>query len=349
MPAGAESENGGRTRLVIADIARAAGVSPMTVSRVLNDKPGVGEVTRLRVRRMLDDLGYQPNPTALALKRGRNRVVAYVSPFSELRGSIVDTLIGVERAARAAGWTVAVQSLDDVSPAAVRAAARSLARNAVDVAVVVSPVDSTAEALRELDAQVPAVGIWTPRDGLDPIAGPDVEASAEAGTRYLLQLGHETVAYVSGPVGWMVTEHHRIGWERALRAAGSSILPAVPTEWTPDDGRRAGLELLQDPRVTAIFAANDALALGVMHAARDLGREVPGDVSVVGHDDLPEARHYVPALTTVSQDLASIGVRAFHAAMRRIGEAAPGPQPQVRTRIEIRESTAAPRRRASNR
>src|SRR5262245_12063399 len=109
----------GRSRLGIADIARAAGVSPMTVSRVLNDKPGVGDATRARVKRMVADLGYRPNPTAVALKRGSNRVLAYLSPFNELRGSIVDTLIGLERAARSAGWTVVVQSLDDITPEAV--------------------------------------------------------------------------------------------------------------------------------------------------------------------------------------------------------------------------------------
>ncbi|MET0885683.1 MAG: LacI family DNA-binding transcriptional regulator, partial [Mycetocola sp.] len=111
-----DPQGDGRSRLVIADIAKAAGVSPMTVSRALNDKPGVSDQTRLRIKRMVEDLGYRPNPTAIALKRGRNRVVAYVSPFNELRGSLVDTLIGLERAARAAGWSVVVQPLDDLTP-----------------------------------------------------------------------------------------------------------------------------------------------------------------------------------------------------------------------------------------
>jgi DNA-binding LacI/PurR family transcriptional regulator len=332
-----------RSRLVIADVARTAGVSPMTISRVLNDKPGVSDATRARIKRMMTDLGYRPNPTAVALKRGSNRVLAYVSPFNELRGSIIDTLMGLERAARAAGWTVAVQSLDDMSAESVRAAAAALARNAVDVAVVVSPVDSTVDALRELDAAVPAVGLWTPAAALEPVAGPDVQLGAEAATEYLLQLGHETVAYVSGPVGWMVTDHHRVGWERALRAAGREVIDPVPTDWTPDDGRRAGLELLQDPRVTAVFAANDVLALGVMHAARDLGREVPRDLSVVGYDDLPEARHYLPSLTTVAQDFAGIGGRAFAAAMDRIGEPHEAAPSARRPRVQIRESTSAPR------
>jgi DNA-binding LacI/PurR family transcriptional regulator len=338
-----EGEVAGRPRLAIADVARAAGVSPMTVSRVLNDKPGVGDLTRARIKQMMSELGYRPNPTAVALKRGISRVVAYVSPFNELRGSIVDTLIGVERAAREAGWTVVMQSLDDLTPASVRSATDTLARNAVDVAIVVSPVDATSDALRELDAEVPAVGIWTPASALEPIAGPDVQRAAEAATEYLLRLGHKTVAHVSGPLGWMVTEHHRVGWERTLAAAGREIIPPVPTDWTPDDGRRAGLELLQDRRVTAVFAANDGLALGVMHAARDLGRRVPEDLSVIGYDDLPEAAHYAPALTTIAQDFADIGVRAFDAAMQRIGEPV-GPKREFpRPRVRIRESTAAPR------
>jgi len=332
-----------RPRLAIADIARHAGVSAMTVSRVLNGQPGVGEVTRARVRQIVTDLGYRPNAAAAALKRGSSRVIGYVSPINELRGSLIDTLFGVEQAARAHGWSVTVQPLDDLSSAALESAKEALVRSAVGVAVIVSPLTATSDALRSLADAVPSVGIWTPDEALPPVAGPDVELGAQAATEYLLQLGHATVAHVSGPVGWMATERHRIGWERALRAAGRTAPDPIATDWSADDGRRAGLQLLEDRAVTAVFAANDLLALGVMHAARDIGRTVPDDLSVIGYDDLPEASHYVPALTTVSQDFHGIGVRAFHAALARVGEESSESAPATRPPyVTVRESTAPP-------
>jgi LacI family transcriptional regulator len=162
--------------------------------------------------------------------------------------------------------------------------------------------------------------------------------------RHLLDLGHETVWHIAGPPGWMATDARLRGWAAELSARGRAVPPAIPTnDWSAQAGYQAGIQLADDPGVTAVLAANDPFALGAIKAFNERGLSVPGDVSVVGFDDLPEARFFAPSLTTVSLDFEEVG----HVAVDRILTLMRGEEGKLIELIEpqliVRESTSFPR------
>ncbi len=332
-----------KTTAGIAEVARVAGVSNMTVSRVINDRPGVGAQTRDRVRAVMKELNFQPNTSARALKTGRPSAVGIVCPATTLYGPAA-TLFGVEQAARAAGFSVNVISLKTITEAGLRQAMAQLRQLPIAVVIIISPLSSSAEALRELPEEPPTVAIWAPSDLGLAVAAVDHERAAAVATEHLLSLGHRTVWHVSGPVGWTGSEQRTIGWRRALERAGRRVPAPVEGDWTARSGFESGLAILRDPSVTAVFVANDQMALGVLRAAQTLGRRVPEDVSVVGYDDGPDSAFYSPPLTTMRQDFTRLGERALHLALAKIGHADhPVPDALVEPDLVVRESTAPAR------
>ncbi|MEU4477757.1 LacI family DNA-binding transcriptional regulator [Micromonospora sp. NPDC023966] len=326
----------------IAEVARTAGVSMMTVSRVINDRPGVGDKTRERVRQVMKDLNFQPNTSARALKTGKASAVGIICLATTLYGPAV-TLFGVEQAARAAGYAVNVISLNTITRATLEQAMAQLSQVPVAVVVIISPLSSSAESLRDLPGKLPTLAVWAPTDVGMSVAAVDHQHAAAAVTQHLLGLGHRTVHHVSGPAGWTGTEQRIEGWRTALEAAGRPVPPPIEGDWTARSGFEAGLRLLDQPDVTAVFAANDQMALGVLRAARVRRVEVPGQLSIVGYDDGPDSAYYSPPLTTVRQDFALIGERALWLALAKIGHSTP---PTVDTLVEpeliVRETTAPP-------
>ncbi|MDQ4138148.1 MAG: LacI family DNA-binding transcriptional regulator, partial [Actinomycetota bacterium] len=280
------------------DVARLAGVSHQTVSRVLNGHPNVREQTRLRVRAAITELGYRPNRAARALVTGKSQVIGVVAQNSTLYGP-ASLLAAFEQAAGAANFAVNVGSVRNLDRRSIADAVERHLDQRVAGLVIIAPVVSANEALEQLPAGVPLVMI----DG-DPLRSTalvtvDQAAGARAATGCLLAAGHETVWHVSGPPDWFDSAGRIQGWEQALRDANAEVPPLVPADWSASSGYRAGQMLARMREVTAVFAANDHLALGILRALSERGRRVPDDVSIVGFDDVPEAAYFIPPLTTV--------------------------------------------------
>lgn len=295
---------------VMADVARVAGVSQKTVSRVVNDAPNVRESVRARVLEAIDDLGYRPNAAARALVTQRTATIGIVTPGIPLYGPSAQ-LFGLERAAREAGYAVVIVSTAGGARADLEAAVARLLALQVDGLAIGAPVGGMPLPATAFHG-VPAVVVGDPLlDAAEHVwVACDQEAGARAATEHLLTLGHRTVWHVAGPASWLSAEVRRGGWARALQDAGAPRPDPVPGDWTAASGYAAGLRLADDPEVTAVFAANDHMAVGLLRAFRERGRDVPGDVSVVGFDDAPESEYAMVPLTTVRQDFDAVTHRA---------------------------------------
>ncbi|MFD4510027.1 LacI family DNA-binding transcriptional regulator [Streptomyces sp. NPDC058457] len=286
---GAESSPGsgagaGPARAVsIFDVAKAAGVSHQTVSRVINGRPRVKEVTRERVREVIDALGYGPNRLARALR-------------------------GIEEAARGADFMVSISVLDDHAPLTSEDITGRLARPGEPVLVIAFNGPGR-PAWRALPVGYPAAAVVEmPPGGRDtgwPVVWLDDRTAAAQATRYPLGLGHGTVRYLAIPSSTTKVGRRTEAWRDALAGAGRPAPEPLEGGWSPRSAYLAARALVADPQVTAVLCGNDELALGVLRAAREAGRDVPGDLSVVGFDDTPYAGFILLALTTVRLDRTS--------------------------------------------
>ena len=327
------------------DVARLAGVSHQTVSRVLNDSPAVGPELSLRVQDAIRLLGYKRNPAARALASRRSMNLGVVSFGISLYGPSV-ALFGIADAARQVGYTTSLVTLSDFKRGSIRAAFDHLEEMAVDGVVAIAPVKGALETLRGFAKDLPLVG-FEPGMLDSPISiSLDEVLGARLATRHLLELGHQTVWHVSGPHEWLGTETRIRGWREELAASRRIAHEViVADDWTAQAGHRAAQSLVGNPEVTAIFVANDQMALGVLHAFHAAGRRVPTDVSIVGFDDIPEASYFQPGLTTVWLDFHAVGRACAVTLLRLIGggtdmDKSELPSPELR----VRASTAAPHR-----
>ncbi|MEJ8281693.1 LacI family DNA-binding transcriptional regulator [Pseudonocardia spirodelae] len=304
------------------DVARVAGVSHQTVSRVLNAHPNVREATRVRVLSAIDELGYRPNRAARTLVTGRDRVLGVVAPGSTLFGP-VSMLAAFEEQAVQAGFGVSVVRIRALDGTSVREAVQRHLDGQVSGIVVIAPVAPVAAALEELPRPVPLVTVDGDPDRPGAMVTVDQVEGGRLATRALLAAGHRTVWHVAGPPDWFDAAGRAAGWAAELRAAGREVPPVVPGDWSPDAGYRAGQFLARMPEVTAVFAANDAMATGLLHALHERGRAVPGEVSVVGFDDVPSSAHLIPPLTTMRPDFEAVARRVLDLFVA--AEADPGP------------------------
>ncbi|AQZ71425.1 LacI family transcriptional regulator [[Actinomadura] parvosata subsp. kistnae] len=324
----------------MADVAKEAGVSHQTVSRVLNDHPNVRADTRARVEAAITRLGYRRNLVARALVTKRSRTLGVVSFDTTLYGP-ASTIYGIEQAARTAGYFVSIVSLKSIDADNVRDAIDYLAEQGVDGVVVVAPQRSAARALESLPAGLPAVAVeGTHRADVSVVCIDQMEG-AKLATRHLLDQGHDTVWHVSGPHDWMETEGRLEGWRAALEEAGRPVPEPLAGDWSPRAGYEAGKSLAAMDGVTAVFAANDQMALGVLRALSEKGVRVPQQISVVGFDDIPESEFFSPPLTTVRQDFDVVGRHCIEVLLRQIdlGHAA-YERLVVRPSFVVRSSTA---------
>jgi len=322
------------------DVARLAGVSHQTVSRVLNNHPNVRQETARRVRAAIAELNYRPNRAARALVTGRSQLLGVVALNTSLFGP-ASLLTAFEGAAAAAGFAVSVGNVANLDRASISAVVERHLGQRVAGIVVIAPVASAADALDHLTTDVPFVTI----DG-DPErnrAGVTVHQAlgAHLATRYLLERGHSTVWHVTGPLEWFDAALRVRGWEQTLRDAGAEVPPVLPADWSAASGYRVGQTIARIPEVTAVFAANDHLALGILRALHEHGKRVPEDLSLVGFDDFQIASRLWPTLTTVRTPTREIGRLAVE---RLMGHDDDARDPQGRLPVlVVRESTAAPR------
>nr|WP_308346509.1 substrate-binding domain-containing protein [Streptomyces sp. ISL-66] len=285
-------------------------MSHQTVSRVLNGAPHVRPDTRDRVLAAIRELDYRPNSAARALVTRRSQTLGVVSFGSALYGP-ASMLDGIEKAARSAGYFVSVASLRSLDTRSVQEAVDRLRDQGVEGIVVIAPQISAVSALAKLSSAVPVVAVGSGSRSRVPTVAVDNEAGASAATRHLLDLGHGTVHHVAGPSGWLETMTRQDGWRTTLEAAGARVPKVQSGDWSAPSGYEAGLRIAKDPLVTAVFCANDHMALGLLRALHEAGRAIPGDISVVGFDDIPESAYFTPPLTTVRQDFGELGRRAL--------------------------------------
>ncbi|MCM6773281.1 LacI family DNA-binding transcriptional regulator [Nocardia sp. CDC159] len=328
---------------VMTDVAKLAGVSHQTVSRVLNGSPQVRPETRERVLAAVAELGYRPNAMARGLVSRRSKVLGVVTFDTILYGPAC-MLLGIERAARAAGYGVGIVTLERVDRDGVLAAVHTLTDQGVDGVIVIAPQEAAATALHSLPTPLPAVVVEAgPEVGLPSVSVDQLEGSRLA-VRHLLDLGHETVWHLAGPDGFWEARDRRAGWRRTLAAAGAPEPPVAVGDWSARSGYEAGRVLAENPDVTAVFVANDQMALGLLRAFAERGIRVPEQVSVVGFDDIPEAAYLTPALTTVRQDFDEVGRRSMRLLLRLLESADPNAEPApVTPTLVVRESSTTPR------
>jgi DNA-binding LacI/PurR family transcriptional regulator len=332
---------------VMADVARRAGVSHQTVSRVLNDHPNVRESTRDRVLKAIDELAYRRNSTARALVTRRSQTLGVVAFDTTLYGP-ASTLFGIEQAARDSGYFLSIVSLKTITRNSVSEALGRLAEQAVEGLIVIAPQRTAAEALAALPRDLPVVAVEGGSAPDRPVVCVDQEAGAAAATRHLLDLGHDTVWHVAGPLDWLEAEARLAAWRTTLNAAGAAVPDVLSGDWSPRSGYAAGQQLAErraaGEHITAVFVANDQMALGLLRAFREHGIDVPGDVSIAGFDDVPEAEYFSPPLTTVRQDFAAVGRSSIGVVLDQI-ESGPADEPPrivVPATLVVRTSTAAP-------
>lgn len=302
---------------VMTDVARLAGVSHQTVSRVLNDSPHVSKPTRAKVLAAMEELGYRRNMVARALATRRTGTLGVIAFNTVLYGP-VSTLYAVEQAASRFGLGVSIAVVDRISSEDIGRALTRLQDQSVEGVVAIAPQRDAVRTLSTELHAMPTVFVGgvvggaasdaLAEDDRPPTIGIDQFGGAEAAVRHLLDLGHSTVAHLAGPQDWMDARWRLEGWLATLAAAGAPPAAAEYGDWSARSGYSAMHRLLaDDPDLTAVFAANDQMALGALRALDEAGRRVPEDVSIVGFDDVPEAEFFRPPLTTVRQRFAEEG------------------------------------------
>ncbi|MFE9450001.1 substrate-binding domain-containing protein [Streptomyces sp. NPDC006739] len=305
---------------VMADVARIAGVSHQTVSRVLNDHPNVRPTTRDRVLAAVRELGYRPNAAARTLATRRTRTLGVISFNTTLYGPAC-MLYGIEQAARQHEYTVTVAAVGTLDRRSVLDAVDRLRGQGVEGIIVIAPQTAAVGALANVPADVALVAVGCGTHTALASVAVDNEAGAELATSYLLDLGHRTVHHLVGPRSWLDAQEREAGWRSTLEKRGAPVVePLVGADWTARTGYELGQRIATDREVTAVFCANDHMALGLLRALQQAGHRVPEDISVVGFDDMPETEFFGPALTSVRQDFDELGRRALHALVEIVGD-----------------------------
>ncbi|MGQ4361996.1 LacI family DNA-binding transcriptional regulator [Streptomyces sp. SAS_272] len=339
----AMGENEGSAAPRSADVARLAGVSRKTVSRVLNNEPYVSDTARRKVLAAAEELGYRLNQAARTLASGRSGSIGVVALGTVGYGT-ASLFLHVERAVRDAGYALRVVNTPNGDPVGIAGAVESLLEQGVDGVVVSEPIVEGDVGVR---VDVPVLFLGAPpafSAARTVTMGVAAHALARAATEHLLDLGHPTVHHLAGPRRWYATKDRIEGWRAALAARGAHEPPLLNGDWSPASGYAAGCALASDPSVTAVFAAGDEMAIGLIHALRDAGRRVPEDISVVGFDGNPVFAYVSPPLTTVVQPFEAAsreGIRLLvHAIEKPDADLPRASDPPVQ--LVVRGSTAPP-------
>lgn len=291
-------------RVSMAMVAERAGVSGQTVSRVANGSPRVDPHTRTRVEQAMAELGYRPNRAARALRTGRTHTLGLVAQTLATVGNS-RMLQAVADAAASRGYAVTVVTLG--ADGDIAAAFGRLHDQGVDGAIVLN--EATALARDAASGDLRLVVVDSAPDSRFTVIGTDHAAGARAATEHLLAAGNRTVHHLAGPNGSFAAAERERGWREALAAAVAPVPPIERGDWSAASGYQRTQQLLAaDP--TALFVANDQMALGALRALAEAGRRVPDDVAVIGFDDVADAADFQPPLTTVRQDFDVLGEQA---------------------------------------
>lgn len=328
---------------VMADVAHRAGVSLKTVSRVVNGEPHVRQAVRQRVLAAIRELGYKPNTAARALVTRRVSTIGALLPASALYGP-ASQLQGLQSAALKRGYSLVVACVDVEGSHELQSGLPQLLDSGAGGLIIGSTFVDEALSFGDLGALPPVVIYGDSKLTVPdwPIVAVDQAAGARKAVEHLLELGHETVHHIAGPGRWHASQRRADAWRSTLEQAGRRVPEPLFGDWSVRSGYEHGRTLLEEHHPTAIFAANDDVALGVLRAALELGVAVPGDLSVVGFDDSPHTQFSTPPLTTIRQDFGLSADKAIDALVRLMDGAEVGSVPLTETQLIVRSSTAPP-------
>lgn len=331
----------------IEDVARLAGVSAQTVSRVSTGAERVRPGTRDKVLAAMDQLGYSPNHAARALRSGAFGTIGLISHRFERTGETL-TSSAVIAAAEARDYAVTIVNArnhraDDPGADSWDTATTRLSNLAIDGLIVIRN-EGTPEQLR-LPARLPVAVSDSRLVAFYPAVSTDHMQGSTLATEHLLRLGHRTVHHLAGPLDSDPAIIRESAWRRTLENAGIRPPEAFRGDWTAASGYEIGRRIADDPSVTALYSANDEMAIGVVRAMHEAGRRVPEDLSVVGFDDIALSDFLYPPLTTIRQDFARIGEELVRLVVDQIQTKAPpaSSRVQVPSELIIRATTAPPR------
>jgi len=310
-----------KTSVTLVDVAKHAGVALVTTSRALNHTGFVSEETRKKVVASAKALGYMPNLSAKILKGGKPNLLGLV--VTNMQSAVINEIIsGVAVASKQAGMDLIIYiASSELGEPNRRDIDRALGGLCEGVLLLMPTADDA--LLKEFEASsapVVLINYWRKETKLPTVRG-DNYAGARAAIEYLIGLGHSRIAFVSGLIDTGQSQERQRGYEDALKHAGIRMVDGlvVTGDFTQSSGFEAGLLLLTQPRLpTAIFAANDAMAFGVMDALKEKGFRIPGDISVVGFDDSPAANHVYPRLTSVRQPLSELSEQSVRLLLQQI-------------------------------
>lgn len=324
----------------IRDVARVADVSYQTVSRVLNNHPSIRPNTRQRVLDAMTELDFRPNRAARRLATKRSFTVGVVVTVNGSYYGPTSVVSAIEDAAREAGYSTLLASPRSNDATALSEALEHLIGEGVEGIVVLAPQTRTAEVIATVRKPVPVVLMQSDRPGSSPGLSVDNELGGALAARHLLGLGHRRVALVAGPDDWSEARARQRGFEAVLAGSGLTPVAVAEGDWSAESGYEA-FQRLGSLDFTAVFCANDQMALGLIHGAFDRGLSVPGDLSVVGFDDVPESAHYLPPLTTIQQDFDVLGRRSIQSLLGQVEGTEVAFDVPVRPSLVVRASTLA--------
>jgi LacI family transcriptional regulator len=311
--------------VTIKQVAREAGVSPQTVSRVVNHHPDVSPRTRERVQHVINRLAYQPSHIARTLIQGRSQTFGVVGAGLEYYGPS-RTLTGIEKRADELGYTLHLSLISQPERSDVDQIWRDLLSRRVEGIIWAVPeIADNRKWIERIDGKIslPIVFLSMKPDPRLSVVAVDNRRGGRMATEHLLAQSLRRIGLITGPADWWEVRERRLGWQDALREAGiaSDEDLVVEGDWTPPSGEKALRQLLERrPDVEAVFICNDQMAVGALQAARAMGRRVPEDLAVVGFDDIPESAYFHPSLSTVKQDMVEVGSCAVRELSRVIEE-----------------------------
>lgn len=324
----------------ILDVAKLSGVSTQTVSRVLNNHPYVSPQTRKKVEAAIIKLGYRPNPAARALSNGKTRILGVVSANTTLFGP-ASTISSVQASARKSGYSISLYSLSNIDIKEILVAVDELLHSGVDGLVLNIPTSISLNKLKSAIKNLPVILLENENDLDIPSVNVDQYQGARLAVHHLIDNGHRKIAHIAGPQEWFDARRRFQGWRDELKQCKLDHLPIVTGDWSAESGYFAMSELSKNIEITAVFVANDAMALGALKFLNEKNIDVPGELSIIGFDDISESSFFIPALTTIKQDFYALGTAAIDLLMRNIrGEKVSNERIYIKPTLIERQSVA---------
>lgn len=301
-----------RKRITIKEVAEAAGVSTQTVSRVVNDRPDVASDTRKHVQEVVQKLGYLPSKIARSLIQGQSYSLGVISYGIGLYGPSL-ILQGIQEAAVQSGYSLMLNILPDAGAYEAEKILRDILSYHVDGILWAVPEigqnrDWIQQAMSNFSVPIVFLNVQ-PRPNLVTVVIDNKHGGCLA-TQHLIEQGRQNIGIITGPMSWWEARQRELGWREALAESGRDIDESYIAngDWSPSSGERCIRMLLEwHPNMDAVFVCNDQMALGAMKVARQMGRQIPQDLAVVGYDNIPESPYFSPALSTIRQGITEMG------------------------------------------